>query len=277
MNDLYRLEDLAPGAGLAGLAGTRVFLRVDFNVPLSAAGEVLDATRIEEALPTIRELTAAGARVILASHCGRPKGAPDPRYSLRPVAARLADLLAGPVRFAADAAGEQAREVTALLAPGAVCLLENLRFDARRDRQRRRLRGPPGRPRRGLRRRRLRRRPPRPRLGGGGARAAAPARRRAADGARGHRPRASARRARPPLRRHPRRRQDRREDRHPRQPAAAAGRPAGRRRHGQHLPRRPGARDRRLAGRARPAGAGPRPPRPSRRPAAWRWCCRSIW
>jgi phosphoglycerate kinase len=129
MNDLYRLEDLAPGDGLAGLAGTRVFLRVDFNVPLSAAGEVLDATRIEETLPTIRELTAAGARVILASHCGRPRGAPDPRYSLRPVAARLADLLAGPVRFAGDVAGEQARETAALLAPGEVCLLENLRFD----------------------------------------------------------------------------------------------------------------------------------------------------
>lgn len=129
MNELYRLEDLAPGDGLAGLAGVRVFLRVDFNVPLSATGEVVDATRIEEALPTIRELTAAGARVILASHCGRPKGAPDPRYSLRPAAAKLGELLAAPVRFAADTVGAEATAMALGLAPGEVGLLENLRFD----------------------------------------------------------------------------------------------------------------------------------------------------
>ena len=125
MTDLYRLEDL----DLGGLAGTRVFVRVDFNVPLSAAGEVVDATRIEEALPTLRELATAGARLILASHCGRPKGAPDPRYSLRPVAAKLAELLGAPVAFAADTVGEAARETTGRLGPGEVCLLENLRFD----------------------------------------------------------------------------------------------------------------------------------------------------
>ena len=125
MTDLYRLDDLDLGV----LAGARVFVRVDFNVPLSATNEVVDATRIEEALPTLRELMAAGARLILASHCGRPKGAPDPRYSLRPAAAKLAELLAAPVAFAADTVGEAARETAGRLAFGEVCLLENLRFD----------------------------------------------------------------------------------------------------------------------------------------------------
>src|SRR4051794_37914599 len=102
MNDLLNLDDL----DLGHLHGKRVFVRVDFNVPLSATGEVVDATRLEEALPTLRELTAAGGRLLLASHCGRPKGAPDPKYSLRPVAARLAELLGRPVRFAEDCVGE---------------------------------------------------------------------------------------------------------------------------------------------------------------------------
>jgi phosphoglycerate kinase len=124
MTQLWTLEDL----GLDRLAGQRVFVRVDFNVPLSAAGEVLDATRLEEALPTLRELAAAGARLLLASHCGRPKGAPDPRYSLRPVARKLEELLGAPVRFAADAIGAPAEEAAAGLAPGGIALLENLRF-----------------------------------------------------------------------------------------------------------------------------------------------------
>src|ERR1700730_1630669 len=87
MTKLLTLEDL----GLDRLHGERVFVRVDFNVPLAPGGEVLDATRLEEALPTLRELSRAGARLLLASHCGRPKGAPDPRYSLRPVARKLAE------------------------------------------------------------------------------------------------------------------------------------------------------------------------------------------
>jgi phosphoglycerate kinase len=128
MTRLYTLEDLT--AGGRDLYGTRVLVRVDFNVPLSETGEVLDATRIEEALPTVRELAAAGARVILASHYGRPKGKPDPRYSLRPVAEELVSRLGTPVRFAADTVGAGAREVVAALEPGGVCLLENLRFDA---------------------------------------------------------------------------------------------------------------------------------------------------
>ena len=87
MSQLLTLDDLGD------LAGRRVFVRVDFNVPLTGDGEVADATRIEEALPTLRELSAAGARLVLASHCGRPKGEPDPRYSLRPVAVKTAELL----------------------------------------------------------------------------------------------------------------------------------------------------------------------------------------
>ncbi len=126
MPDLLTLEDLDLGA----LAGKRIFVRVDFNVPLSAAGEVGDATRLEEALPTIRELQAAGGRLLLASHAGRPKDAPDPRYSLRPVAARLAELLGRPVLFAEDCVGAAVERVAAELQPGDVALLENLRFHA---------------------------------------------------------------------------------------------------------------------------------------------------
>jgi phosphoglycerate kinase len=124
MTDLLTLSDL----DLPGLRGRRVFVRVDFNLPLSAAGEVLDATRLEEALPTLRELTAAGARLVLASHGGRPKGAPDPRYSLRPAARKLAELLGAEVAFAEDCVGPVAAAAAAALAPGQVLLLENLRF-----------------------------------------------------------------------------------------------------------------------------------------------------
>jgi phosphoglycerate kinase len=124
MANLLTLDDL----DLASLRGKRVFVRVDFNVPLSAANEVGDATRLEEAIPTIRELTAAGAIVLLASHLGRPKGKPDPRYSLRPVAAKLAELLGQAVRFAGDCVGEEVEKVVREMKPGEIVLLENLRF-----------------------------------------------------------------------------------------------------------------------------------------------------
>jgi phosphoglycerate kinase len=126
MQPLFTLEDL----NLAELAGVRVFVRVDFNVPI-ADGQVMDDTRLVEALPTLSELRAAGARLILASHRGRPTGQPDPALSLAPVAARLAELLAGAageVLFAEDCVGPAAEATVAALAPGGVCLLENLRF-----------------------------------------------------------------------------------------------------------------------------------------------------
>jgi len=124
MAKLLTLDDL----DLANLRGKRVFVRVDFNVPLSSAGEVGDATRLEEALPTIRELTGAGGVLLLASHLGRPKGKRDPRYSLRPVAAKLAELLGQDVRFAEDCVGDEVEKVVREMRTGDVVLLENLRF-----------------------------------------------------------------------------------------------------------------------------------------------------
>jgi phosphoglycerate kinase len=112
------------------VAGQRVLVRVDFNVPLDENRNITDDTRIRASLPTIQYLLENGAAVILMSHLGRPKGGPNPKYSLEPVAARLQELLGNdvPVRFAQDCIGPEVREAAMNLQSGEVLLLENLRF-----------------------------------------------------------------------------------------------------------------------------------------------------
>ncbi len=111
------------------VAGKRVFVRADLNVPLSD-GRITDDGRIRAVAPTIAKLVERGAKVVVASHLGRPKGEPDPQFSLAPVAARLGEILGRPVAFAADTVGQSARDAVAALADGEVALLENLRFNA---------------------------------------------------------------------------------------------------------------------------------------------------
>ncbi|MEU3964124.1 phosphoglycerate kinase [Streptomyces buecherae] len=112
-----------------GLAGKRVFVRADLNVPLEGA-TITDDGRIRAVTPTIAKLADAGAKVIVASHLGRPAGAPDERYSLAPVATRLGELLGKDVTFATDTVGDSAKATVAALGDGEVTLLENLRFNA---------------------------------------------------------------------------------------------------------------------------------------------------
>jgi phosphoglycerate kinase len=115
---------------LGDLRGKRVLVRSDLNVPLDGE-RITDDGRIRSSVPTIRALADKGARVVVAAHLGRPKGKPDPRYSLAPVARRLGELLDRPVAFASDTVGESARSVVAGLADGEVAVLENVRFDPR--------------------------------------------------------------------------------------------------------------------------------------------------
>src|ERR1700686_1842863 len=114
------------------LGGKRVFVRVDFNVPLDG-GRVTDDTRIRETLPTLAFARERGSRLVLASHLGRPKGKPDPKYSLRPITAVLAELLGAPVEFAADCVGADALAKSSALANGGVLLLENVRYHAEEE------------------------------------------------------------------------------------------------------------------------------------------------
>ncbi|WP_030491581.1 phosphoglycerate kinase [Micromonospora chokoriensis] len=114
-----------------GVSGRRVLVRADLNVPLDKqTGAITDDGRIRAVLPTLGALVEAGAKVVVCSHLGRPKGAPDPQFSLGPVAGRLGELLGAPVRFATDTVGDSARSTVADLADGQVALLENLRFNA---------------------------------------------------------------------------------------------------------------------------------------------------
>ena len=115
---------------LGDLRGKRVLVRSDFNVPLDGT-TITDDGRIVAALPTLTGLLDAGARVIVTAHLGRPKGAPEDKYSLAPVAERLAELLGKPVALAKDTIGESARETAAALQDGEIALLENIRFDPR--------------------------------------------------------------------------------------------------------------------------------------------------
>jgi phosphoglycerate kinase len=109
------------------LTNKRVFIRVDFNVPLEG-GKVAEDTRIRETIPTLKFAIERGARLVLASHLGRPKGKPDPRYSLKPVVARLSELLGRPVAFAADCIGPEAESKSRALKDGEILLLENVRY-----------------------------------------------------------------------------------------------------------------------------------------------------
>jgi phosphoglycerate kinase len=109
------------------LRGKRVFIRVDFNVPLKD-GVITDDTRIRETLPTLKLAIEKGGRLVLASHLGRPKGGPDPKYSLKPAAKKLEELLRKPVAFAADCVGPDAEAKSKALKDGDVLVLENVRF-----------------------------------------------------------------------------------------------------------------------------------------------------
>ena len=116
------------------LRGKKVLMRVDFNVPLDEEGKTITSdTRIRAALPSIERALESGAALILASHLGRPKGKPNPKMSLAPVAARLGEILDRPVALAADCVGEPAENAAAELKPGDVLLLENLRFHAEEE------------------------------------------------------------------------------------------------------------------------------------------------
>src|SRR5213078_5068892 len=114
------------------LRDQRVFMRVDFNVPL-ADGQITDDSRIQAALPSIRYVIEKDGKLVLASHLGRPKGKPDPKYSLKPVAARVEQILDQPVPLATDCVGSVVKAQADSLQAGQVLMLENLRFHAEEE------------------------------------------------------------------------------------------------------------------------------------------------
>src|SRR3990172_6651126 len=120
------LDKLKTTGGL-DVAAKRVLYRADLNVPVKA-GKVTDATRLERIVPGLLDLTRRGAKVVVVSHFGRPKGGPDPEFTLAPVAHKLGELLGKPIKFAADCVGDAATRVVEALQPGDIAVLENLRF-----------------------------------------------------------------------------------------------------------------------------------------------------
>ncbi|HET7351710.1 MAG TPA: phosphoglycerate kinase, partial [Marmoricola sp.] len=114
---------------LGDVRGRRVLVRSDLNVPLDGS-TITDDGRVRASVPTVKALTEKGARVVVAAHLGRPKGEPDPQYSLRPVATRLGELLGTDVAFAEDTVGESAKQTVDGLTDGQVAVLENVRFNA---------------------------------------------------------------------------------------------------------------------------------------------------
>ena len=114
-----------------GVEGRGVLVRSDLNVPLDDDGQITDPGRIIASAPTLKALVEAGAKVVVTAHLGRPKGEPDPKFSLAPVAAKLADLLGRNVQLAGDVVGYDALSRSEGLTDGDVLLLENVRFDAR--------------------------------------------------------------------------------------------------------------------------------------------------
>jgi len=120
-------------ADLKDFRNQRVLVRVDYNVPLDAAGAITDDKRIKATVPTLEYLWKGGARVVLCSHLGRPKGKRDPKQSLRPVAQRLAEILSRPVAFVDDCVGEKVENTVSIMQPGDILLLENVRFYAEEE------------------------------------------------------------------------------------------------------------------------------------------------
>ena len=118
---------------LKDLRGKTVFMRVDYNVPLDENGAITDDKRIKATIPSVDHLVKEGAKIVLGSHLGRPKGKKDPKQSLRPVAARLAELSGAPVNFADDCIGDKVDQLKKNLQPGQILLLENLRFYAEEE------------------------------------------------------------------------------------------------------------------------------------------------
>jgi phosphoglycerate kinase len=119
--------------GKNDIAGKKVLVRVDFNVPLTADGKVADDTRINAHIPLIRELSDAGAKTALISHLGRPKGTPVAKYSLEPVAKELASVIGKKIEFVSDCAGEAVQKAVNAIPAGGIALLENLRFHAEEE------------------------------------------------------------------------------------------------------------------------------------------------